>query len=46
MNYSMIRYILAWVLTFEGVFLLLPSIVSGVYGENEGIVLKLDYRKR
>lgn len=38
MNYSMIRYILAWVLTFEGVFLLLPSIVSGVYGENEGIV--------
>ena len=24
MNYSMIRYILAWVLTFEGVFLLLP----------------------
>lgn len=38
MNYSMIRYILAWVLTFEGGFLLLPAIVSGIYREGEGLV--------
>lgn len=37
MNYSMIRYILAWVLTFEGGFLLLPAIVSGIYKEGEGL---------
>lgn len=36
MNYSMIRYILSWVLTFDGFFLLLPAIVSGIYGEGEG----------
>lgn len=36
MNYSMIRYILASVLTFEGIFLLLPAIVGGVYGEEQG----------
>ena len=36
MNYSMIRYILAWVLTFIGGFLLLPAIVSGIYQEGEG----------
>ena len=38
MNYSMIRYILASVLSFEGVFLLLPAIVSGIYGEKQGLV--------
>ena len=32
MNYSMIRYILAWVFTFEGMFLMLPAIVGGIYG--------------
>ena len=37
MNYSMIRYILAWVLTFIGGFLLLPAIVSGIYKEGEGL---------
>lgn len=38
MNFSMIRYILAWVLTFNGTFLLLPSFVSLLYQENEGWV--------
>lgn len=38
MNYSVIRYILASVLSFEGLFLLLPAIVSGVYGEKQGLV--------
>lgn len=36
MNYSMIRYILASVLNFEGIFFLLPAIVGGIYGEDEG----------
>lgn len=36
MNYSMIRYIMSWVLTFDGMFLLLPSIVSIIYNEHEG----------
>lgn len=35
MNYSMIRYILSSVLSFEGLFLLLPALVGGVYGEKE-----------
>lgn len=38
MNYSMIRYILAWVCTFEGIFLMLPAIVGGIYGEEQGLV--------
>ena len=38
MNYSMIRYILAWVFTFEGIFLMLPAIVGGIYGEKQGLV--------
>ena len=37
MNYSMIRYILAWVFTFEGMFLMLPAIVGGIYGEKQGL---------
>lgn len=36
MNYSMIRYILSSVLGFEGLFLLLPAMVGGIYGEKEG----------
>lgn len=36
MNYSMIRYILSSVLTFEGFFLLLPALVAALYGETEG----------
>ncbi len=38
MNYSMIRYILACVISFEGLFLLLPAIVAGVYGEKQGLI--------
>lgn len=38
MNYSMIRYILASVLGFEGLFLLLPTIVAVIYGEQEGFM--------
>ncbi len=38
MNYSMIRYVLAWVLTFDGLFLMLPAVVSWVYQEGGGIV--------
>lgn len=38
MNYSMIRYILACVLSFEGAFLTLPAIVGGIYGEKQGLV--------
>ena len=38
MNYSMIFYILSSVLTFEGMFLLLPCVAAIVYGEKEGLV--------
>ena len=38
MNYSMIIYILGWVLEFEAGFMLLPCIVAAVYGEPQGIV--------
>lgn len=38
MNYSMIRYILGSVLSFEGIFLLLPALVAAFYGEQEGFV--------
>lgn len=37
MNYSMIVYVLGWVLRFEGGFLLLPCIVSICYKESQGI---------
>lgn len=36
MNYKMIRYILGWVLVFEGGFLLLPALISAIYGESVG----------
>ena len=38
MNYSMIRYILASVLGFEGIFLLLPSAVALIYREQKGFL--------
>lgn len=38
MNYSMIRYILGSVLSFEGIFLLLPAVVAAFYGEKEGFI--------
>ncbi|MDO5572388.1 MAG: TrkH family potassium uptake protein [bacterium] len=38
MNFSMILYILGWILEFEAGFMLLPCIVAAVYGEEQGIV--------
>ena len=38
MNYSMIRYILCSVLSFEGLFLLLPAMIGAIYGEKEGFI--------
>ncbi len=37
MNYSIIRYILGWVLILEALFMLLPCIVSIIYQEKSGI---------
>lgn len=37
MNKSIIRYILCKVLQFEGLFLLLPVLVSMIYGERQGL---------
>lgn len=36
MNYSIIRYILCWVLEFQALFLALPCIVAVCYGEKQG----------
>lgn len=36
MNYSMIVYILGWVLNIEGLFLIPPCIVALIYGEKSG----------
>lgn len=41
MNYSMIRFILAWVLKVEGVLMLLPCIISLIYRDPEGKVYLL-----
>ena len=38
MNYLMIKYILFKIMEIEGLFLLLPCIVSAGYGENEWLV--------
>ena len=35
MNFSMIIYILAWVLKIEGISMILPLICSLLYGEND-----------
>ncbi len=37
MNYSMIRYIIGWVILLEGLFLLLPCSVALIYQEQTGI---------
>lgn len=34
MNYRMISYILGWILIFEGMFLVVPSVTALVYGES------------
>ncbi len=38
MNFSIIRYILGWVLKLEGAFLLLPCLTALIYQEKEGFV--------
>ena len=37
MNYSIIRYIIGWVLVLEAIFLLLPSLVALIYQEKCGV---------
>lgn len=41
MNYSMVRYILGFILKFESAFLLLPSVVGLIYQEKQGIAYVL-----
>ncbi len=41
MNFAIIRYILGWVLTFEGGFMLLPCIVALCYQEKSGFIFLL-----
>lgn len=36
MNYSLIGYIIGWILTVEALFMLLPIVVALVYGETSG----------
>ncbi len=37
MNYSIIRFVLGWIIKVEGIFLLLPLLVSLIYKEMSGI---------
>ena len=37
MNFAFIVYILGWVMTLEGGFMLLPCVTSLIYGEKTGI---------
>ena len=37
MNYSMIVYLLGWILNFEAIFLVIPAITAVIYGEAEFI---------
>ena len=45
MNYSMVLYILGYILQFESAFLMLPALVSLIYQEEAGIpfVITADY---
>ncbi len=36
MNFEFIKYIVGWILNFQGIFLLVPCIVSTIYGEESG----------
>lgn len=36
MNFEFIRYIVGWILNFQGIFLLVPCIVSIIYNEKSG----------
>ncbi len=35
MNYSMIVYLLGWILNFEAIFLVIPALTAVIYGEGE-----------
>lgn len=37
MNFRAVIYILGWILNIEGIFMLIPFIVSLIYGESEGL---------
>ena len=37
MNFRMIKYILGWILIFEGLFLLFPSLTALIYGERSAL---------
>ena len=34
MNYKMVTYILGWIMIFEAIFMLVPSVTAIVYGES------------
>ena len=36
MNYSMLFYLLGWILNFEALFMLLPTVTAIIYSETEG----------
>ena len=36
MNFSIIIYLLGWILNFESIFLAVPAITALIYGEKEG----------
>ncbi len=38
MNFSIIRYILGWILKIEGIFMLLPCITALIYKESNGFI--------
>ncbi|MGN0435899.1 MAG: TrkH family potassium uptake protein [Wujia sp.] len=37
MNYSLVRYILGWIMVVEAAFMILPCVIALIYGEQEGI---------
>ncbi|MBR2189147.1 MAG: TrkH family potassium uptake protein [Eubacterium sp.] len=38
MNVPMIRYVLCWAIEIEGLFLMLPCMIAGIYGEQVGTI--------
>ena len=41
MNYSLIVYIIGWILNMEAVFMVMPCTVALIYRENEGFAFLL-----
>lgn len=41
MNYSLIIYIIGWILNIEAAFMLMPCVVALIYGESEGVAFLL-----